>query len=105
MSTHEATERWEAARVLLLEELGPGSSGARAGEREILEKKLFPVAVLWRERWLWVSRINAEWRDRSLRPHRYGFSVTAENGEIFQLRYEEGNPVWRLECVPACDMT
>jgi hypothetical protein len=43
--------------------------------------------------------VNSRWVDRSLRPHRHGFSLTMETGEIFQVSYEEGNPVWKLEYI------
>jgi hypothetical protein len=46
-----------------------------------------------------VTRVNSSWIDRSLRPSRHGFSLTMETGEIFQVSYEEGNPVWRLEYI------
>ena len=58
-----------------------------------------PLAFLWCRRRYRVTRINSTWVDRSLRPHRHGFSLTVESGEIFQVQYEEGNPVWRLEYV------
>jgi hypothetical protein len=61
--------------------------------------KIRPVALLWGQRRYRVSRVNSSWVDRSLRPHRYGFSLTVESGEIFQVSYEEGNPVWKLEYI------
>ena len=61
------------------------------------EGKIRPVAIEWGKRKLRVSRLNSSWIDRSLRPHRHGFSLTMETGEIFQISYEEGNPVWKLE--------
>lgn len=63
------------------------------------EGKIVPVALEWsRRRWK-VARVNSSWVDRSLRPCRHGFSLTIETGEIFQVSYEEGNPVWRLEYI------
>ena len=63
------------------------------------EGKIQPLALEWGEQKLKVTRINSNWIDRSLRPHRHGFSLTMETGEIFQVSYEEGNPVWRLEYI------
>ena len=56
-----------------------------------------PMALEWGKKKLKVSRVNSTWIDRSLRPHRHGFSLTMESGEIFQVSYEEGNPIWKLE--------
>ncbi len=80
------------------------------------EGKIRPMAIEWgrqasqkvkisqgnsqeTSRQIRVVRVNSSWVDRSLRPHRHGFSLTMETGEIFQVSYEEGNPVWRLEYV------
>jgi len=63
------------------------------------EGKIQPLALEWGKQKLKVARINSNWIDRSLRPHRHGFSLTMETGEIFQVSYEEGNPVWRLEYI------
>ena len=63
------------------------------------EGKIQPLALEWsRRRWN-VTRVNSSWVDRSLRPHRRGFSLTMENGDIFQVSYEEGSPTWRLEYI------
>ena len=61
--------------------------------------RIRPIALEWGQRRCKVARVNSSWVDRSLRPHRHGFSLTMENGDIFQVSYEEGNPVWRLEYV------
>jgi len=63
------------------------------------EGKIRPVALEWGNRRLKVARVNSNWIDRSLRPYRHGFSLSMETGEIFQVSYEEGNPVWRLEYI------
>ena len=63
------------------------------------EGRIRPIALLRGERKYRISRVNASWVDRSLRPARHGFSVTVDSGEIFQLLYTEGDPVWRLESV------
>ncbi len=61
--------------------------------------KIRPLAFLWSNRRYKIERINSDWVDRSLQPRRYSFSLTADSGEIFQLSYEEGNPVWRLDSI------
>ena len=61
--------------------------------------KIRPIALLWGQRRFRVNRVNSNWVDRSLRPIRYGFSLTVDTGEILQLSYEEGNPVWRLDYI------
>lgn len=61
--------------------------------------KIRPIALEWSQRRWKVSRVNSSWVDRSLRPHRHGFSLTMETGEIFQVSYEEGHPVWKLEYI------
>ncbi len=63
------------------------------------EGKIRPVAIEWGKRKMKVAHVNSRWVDRSLRPHRHGFSLTMEAGDIFQVSYEEGNPVWRLEYI------
>lgn len=63
--------------------------------------KIHPVALMWGQRRYRVARVNSSWVDRSLRPIRHGFSVTVDTGEIFQLSYEEGNPVWKLDYILA----
>jgi|SoiMethySBSTD1v2_1073268.scaffolds.fasta_scaffold26919_2 hypothetical protein len=63
------------------------------------EGKIRPIAIEWGKQKLKVTRVNSSWIDRSLRPFRHGFSLTMEAGEIFQISYEEGNPVWRLEYI------
>ena len=63
------------------------------------EGKIQPVALLWSQRRYRVTRLNSSWIDRSVRPSRHSFSVTVDSGDIFQLSYQEGNPVWRLEYV------
>ena len=61
--------------------------------------KIRPIALLWGQRRFRVNRVNSNWVDRSLRPIRYGFSLTVDTGEILQLSYEEGNPVWKLDSI------
>jgi len=61
--------------------------------------KVSPMLLEWGKRRLKVVRVNSTWVDRSLRPPRHGFSLTMETGEIFQVSYEEGHPVWKLEYI------
>lgn len=59
--------------------------------------RIDPLAFRWRQRDYRVERVNARWVDRSRVPHTHGFTVTIESGDIVELAYQEGNPVWRLE--------
>ena len=61
--------------------------------------RIQPLELEWKNRRWKVRRVNSNWVDRSLRPHRHGFSLTMESGEIFQVCYEESNPVWKLEYI------
>ena len=56
-----------------------------------------PLSFSWRRRLYRIDRINARWTDRNVEPPTYGFTVTVDSGDIFELAYQEGNPVWRLE--------
>ena len=58
-----------------------------------------PVEFRWGAREFRVKSVNARWVDRSTRPVRWFFSVTAESGEVFQLSYREGEPVWYVDRV------
>lgn len=58
-----------------------------------------PIEFYWAKRNYKVTKNNMYWIDRKVRPIQYGFSVTVESGEIFQLIYREGDPVWRIETV------
>ena len=82
------------------------------GEEEIHEKlarvvvryeggRVEPLEFRWKTREFRVTSVNARWVDRSSRPIRYFFSLTAESGEVFLLSYREGEPVWYLESVSA----
>lgn len=91
---HEETINEPLRKVYALFESVP-SGGARGGTAG----KIRPIALEWGKKRCKVLRVNSSWVDRSLRPHRYGFSLTMETGDIFQVSYEEGNPVWRLEYI------
>src|SRR5215510_2802912 len=56
-----------------------------------------PMALEWGKKKLKVSRVNSSWIDRSLQPGRHWFSLTMESGEIFQVSYEQDNPLRILE--------
>lgn len=58
-----------------------------------------PLAFRWRRREYRVRRLNARWIDRSLSPAVHGFTVTVDTGDLYELSYQEGNPVWTLERV------
>ncbi len=58
-----------------------------------------PLSFNWSKRNYKVLKNNMFWIDRNSRPIKYGFSVTVETGEIFQLIYREGDPVWRVDTV------
>ena len=60
---------------------------------------LVSVRSVGRRRLYRVERVNTNWVDRQLTPCTHGFTVTVESGDIFELAYQEGNPVWRLERV------
>ncbi|MFQ5655336.1 MAG: hypothetical protein ACE5GW_11480 [Planctomycetota bacterium] len=59
--------------------------------------RIEPLSFHWRRRDYRVARVNASWVDRSISPPTHGFTVTEEGGDVFELAYQEGNPVWRLE--------
>lgn len=61
--------------------------------------KIKPLSFCWSKRNYKVSRNNMCWVDRKSRPVKYGFSVTVESGEIFQLCYREGDPIWKVESI------
>ena len=60
-----------------------------------------PLEFRWGHREFTVREQNARWVDRETRPIRYFFSVTTVSGEIFQLQYREGDPVWYVDSVLA----
>lgn len=58
-----------------------------------------PTAFRWGRREFRVAAVHARWVDRAARPVRRGFSVGVVSGEIFELAYREGDPVWRIVAV------
>lgn len=46
-----------------------------------------------------VTRINARWVDRSGRHPHFCFSVTVESGDVYQLRLQSADMLWRLDSV------
>jgi hypothetical protein len=53
-----------------------------------------PLRFGWKRREFVVVSTNARWVDRETRPIRYGFSVSVSTGEVLELCYREGDPVW-----------
>ena len=104
---HEVAIHEPLRKVLVLFEGGPAhlrvdkkideKVAKKCGDKE--GGKIVPMAIEWGQRKIKVTRVNSTWVDRTLRPYRYRFSLTMETGEIFQVSYEEGNPVWKLEYV------
>ncbi|HTF57976.1 MAG TPA: hypothetical protein VK661_12155 [Planctomycetota bacterium] len=58
-----------------------------------------PIAFRWKAREFRVASVNARWIDRATRPIRHGFSVSAASGEVIELEYREGDPVWYVTAV------
>ena len=56
-----------------------------------------PLSFHWRRRDYRVRQLNARWIDRSLNPALHGFTVTVDSGDVFELSYQEGEALWRLE--------
>jgi hypothetical protein len=53
-----------------------------------------PLRFKWRNREFAVSATNARWTDRETRPIRWCFSVSVGTGEVVELCFREGDPVW-----------
>ena len=58
-----------------------------------------PVVFRRGERKHREARVNARWIDRAGRHPSFHFSVTADSGDIYELRLESGDLVWWLESV------
>ncbi|MGA1202269.1 MAG: DUF6504 family protein [Planctomycetota bacterium] len=56
-----------------------------------------PLSFRWRRREYTVRALNARWTDRSIQPSVHGFTVTVDSGDVFELSYQEGEGLWRLE--------
>ena len=61
--------------------------------------RIRPLRFRWGLREFHVSEQNTQWIDRDIRPIRYFFSVTVQSGEIFQLCFREGDPVWIVDSI------
>jgi hypothetical protein len=61
--------------------------------------RIEPLEFRWGTRDLAVASLNARWVDRSTRPIKYFFSVTAASGEVCVLCHREGDAIWYLESV------
>ncbi len=46
-----------------------------------------------------VTQVNSRWMDREGRRCLCYFSVTAESGDVYQLRFDTGDLTWRAESV------
>lgn len=60
---------------------------------------IHPLRFRWKAREFEVTAVNARWIDRSVRPLRYGFAVSVAGGELIELCYREGDPVWHVTSV------
>lgn len=58
-----------------------------------------PVAFRRRGREHRVRRVNARWIDRVGKHPRFYFSVTDENGDVYQLQLHGGDLLWWLDSV------
>ena len=58
-----------------------------------------PLAFRRRGREHRVARVNARWVDRAGRHPRFHFSVTDENGDVYQLSLAAADLVWWLDSV------
>jgi hypothetical protein len=58
-----------------------------------------PLAFRRRGREHRVVRVNARWIDRVPRHPHFFFSVTDENGDVYQLQLQGGDLVWWLDSV------
>lgn len=59
--------------------------------------RIEPISFCWQKRNYRVSELHGNWVDRTVIPPLHGFTVTTEEGELMELSYQEGNPIWRLE--------
>ena len=57
---------------------------------------IHPLRFRWRQREFDVAAVHARWTDRETRPIRRFFSVSVASGEVMELCYREGDPVWYL---------
>lgn len=55
---------------------------------------IHPLRLRWKTREFEVRAVHARWVDRGTRPVRWFFSVSVPSGEILELCYREGDPVW-----------
>ena len=46
-----------------------------------------------------IARVNARWVDRAGRHPQFCFSVTAESGDVYELRLSAADLVWWLDTV------
>jgi hypothetical protein len=58
-----------------------------------------PVAFRLDGREQRITRVNARWIDRAGRHPSFHFSVTVESGDVYQLRVQGADLMWRVESV------
>jgi hypothetical protein len=58
-----------------------------------------PVLVRRGETRLAIRAVNTRWHDVRGRSRLCYFSVTADSGDVYQLRFDPGDLTWRLEFV------
>mgnify|MGYP001764434515 FL=1 len=61
--------------------------------------RVIPLAFRRRGREHRVARVNARWVDRAGKHPRFYFSVTDENGDVYQLQLQGGDLMWWLDTV------
>jgi hypothetical protein len=58
-----------------------------------------PVAFHRQRRQHRILRVNARWVERSGRHPAFFFSVTDDNGDVYQLQLQSADMLWRLDTV------
>ncbi len=61
--------------------------------------RVTPVAFRRRGREHRVARVNARWVDRAGKHPHFYFSITDENGDVYQLQLQGGDLLWWLDTV------
>jgi len=46
-----------------------------------------------------IVSVNSRWMDREGKRSMHYFSVTAESGDVYQLRFDTGDLTWRAEAI------
>ena len=61
--------------------------------------RVTPLAFKRKGREHRVTRVNARWVDRAGKHPHFYFSITDENGDVYQLQLQGGDLTWRLDMV------